>query len=129
MELATDRYHERMSNTQDVPKASRPVWRWALPAASLVVISTSFTWAVEGLPSICPAVYPAPASCAADARLMPAVVGSSVLVGLFVLLLATGRLTRVAGRDGLLWSLLLLIGLTAVVAPMWTLNASGFIVG
>jgi hypothetical protein len=118
-----------MSNTQDVPNASRPLWHWALPASALVVISISLTWAVQELPSICPAVYPAPASCAADARLLPAIVGSAVLVGLFILLLATGRLPRVAGRDGLLWTVLLLIGLAAVVAPMWTLNASGFIVG
>ena len=117
-----------MSNTQDVPNASRPLWHWALPAAALVVISVFFTWSAQKLPIICPAVLPVPASCAADARLMPAVIGSAVLVGLFILLLVTGRLAQRGYRYGLLLTVLLLIGLAAVVAPIWTLNASGFIV-
>jgi len=60
---------------------------------------------------------------------MPAIVGSAVLVGLFILLLGTGRSTRVGDRDRLLSTGLILIGLAAFIAPLWTLGAYGFIIG
>jgi hypothetical protein len=118
-----------MSNPRDAPREIRPVWRWAVPAAALAVVSIAVTWAAHSLPIMCPAIYPAPASCAPDARLVPAIVGSASVVALFVLLLVAGRVSQPDDRSRFLRNCLIMVGIAAFISPIWTLSASGFILG
>ena len=108
---------------------SRPLWRWTAPAAAITAVSIWLTWAAQGLPIICPAMLPAPPSCAADARFVPAVLGSSVLFVLFATLLVAGAVIRPSHRDRTLRKLLIVVVIAAVAAPLWTLGASGFALG
>lgn len=88
--------------------------------------SILLTWAVQTLPSICPAVFPAPPSCAIDARLVPAVVGIVFLLLLLASMVIAGILVRPGRRDVALRAFLVAVVIAAVVAPLWTLGASGF---
>ena len=118
-----------MTSALDEQVAARPLWRWTAPAAAITVVSIWLTWAAQGLPTICPAMLPAPPSCAADARFVPAVLGSAVLVVLFAALLVTGVVIRTGHRDRNLRIFLILVVIAAVVVPLWTLSASGFTLG
>jgi hypothetical protein len=118
-----------MSNPHGKQSEARPVWHWAVPGAALAVVSIALTWAANGLPVICPAIYPAPASCAADARLVPAIVGSASVLALFALLLIAGRVSHADDRSRFLRNCLIMVGIAAVVSPIWTLVSSGFTLG
>jgi hypothetical protein len=118
-----------MTNPQVEPATALPLWRWTAPAAAITAVSIWLIWSARGLPTICPAIFPAPPSCGAVARLDPAVLGSSVLLVLFTTLLVTGAIIRPRHRDRTLRTLLIVIVIAAVVAPLWTLGASGFALG
>ncbi|MCY7413511.1 MAG: hypothetical protein LH471_10825 [Salinibacterium sp.] len=118
-----------MTNARGELATTRPLWRWTAPAAAIAAVSIWLIWAAQGLPIICPAMLPAPPSCAADARLVPAVLGSSVLLALFAALLVAAAVIRPSHCDRTLRRLLIVIVIAAVVAPLWTLGASGFALG
>jgi len=118
-----------MSNPRDAEREIRPVWHWAVPGAALAVVSIAVTWAAHSLPIMCPAIYPAPASCAPDARLVPAIVGSASVVALFVLLLVAGRVSQPDDRSRFLRNCLIMVGIAAFISPIWTLSSSGFVLG
>lgn len=118
-----------MSNTGDDKSETRPIWHWAVPGAALAAVSIALTWAAHAMPTICPAIYPAPASCAADARLIPAIVGSASVLALFALLLIAGRVSRPTDRSRFLRNCLIMLGIAAFISPIWTLSSSGFVLG
>jgi hypothetical protein len=119
-------YSEPMTTvTSDLP-AVRPSWHWSLPAALVAAASILLTWAAQGLPPICPAVFPAPPSCAVDARLGPAVSSIVFLVLLLASMVITGAIISPARRERALRIFLLAVVIAAVVAPLWTFGASGF---
>lgn len=111
--------------TSDLPDV-RSSWHWSLPAVVVTAGSILLTWAIQGLPSICPAVFPAPASCDVDARLGPAVSSIVFLVLLLASMLITGAMTSPARRERALRIFLLAVVIAAIVAPLWTLGTSGF---
>lgn len=115
-----------MTIKPDIQAEARPLWRWIVPAAVIAASSIILVWIVEALPIICPAIYPAPPSCAPGARLGAAIVGSTSLVVLFVALMGVGATTRIGRRDKALRTLLIVLLLVAVAAPLWTLSGSGF---
>ena len=123
------RYSEPMTTEPDEQPTARALWRWTVPAAVIAAVSILLIWVAQSLPIICPAIYPAPPSCAPGARLGPALLGSAVLVALFVALLVTGAVLRPRRRDKALRILLIVLVVAAVVAPLWTLNGSGFALG
>lgn len=121
-----------MTDAPDKLVVERFSWRWAVPGAIIAVLSICLTWAAQGLPTLCPAIRPAPPSCAADARFVSAVFGSIFLTVLFAALLVTGVIFRTGHRDMILRILrifLIVIVVAAVVVPLWTLTASGFALG
>ena len=123
------RYSEPMTTKPDEQPTARALWRWTVPAAVIAAVSILLIWVAQSLPIICPAIYPAPPSCASGARLGPALLGSAFLVALFVVLLVTGAVLRPRRRDKALRILLIVLVVAAVVAPLWTLNGSGFALG
>ena len=118
-----------MTTKPDEQAKARALWRWTVPAAVIAVVSTLLIWVAQSLPTICPAIYPAPPSCAPDARSGPALLGSAFLVTLFVALLVTGAVLQPRRRDKALRVLLIVLVVAAVVAPLWTLTGSGFAPG
>lgn len=105
---------------------ARPLWGWIVAAAVIAAFSIVLVWVVEALPIICPAIYPAPPSCAPGERLGPALVSSASLVALFMALSATGAVIRIGRRDKALRTRLIVLVLVAVVVPLWTLSVAGF---
>lgn len=118
------RYCEFMSPTAE--PESRPSWHRTVGAAFMSGASLWFTWTAQQLPTICPAIYPAPASCAPDARVNPAIWGTVVIVGLFAALLATSATILPERKIVVLRYLMAGLGIAAVVVPLWTLVSSGF---
>ena len=118
-----------MTIKPDERTTARLLWRWTVPAAAITAASILLIWAAQALPTVCPAIYPAPPSCAPDARVGPALLGSAVLVALFAALLVTGAVIQPGRRDRALRTLLIVVVVVAIVAPLWTLGASGFALG
>lgn len=108
-------------------RSTRP--RWVLPLSALAIAAVSLI-AIEwtaGLAPVCPAIYPAPASCFSAGRDVAAVVG----VGLVLALLAATLLVSVfRGRVGrrALPVLVGALGAVAAASPLVALGASGFLV-
>ncbi|MDR6506060.1 hypothetical protein J2805_001748 [Arthrobacter oryzae] len=124
----SSRYCEFMSPTA-VPE-SRPVWRRTVGAAFVGAAFVSgaslwLTWTAQQLPTICPAIYPAPASCAPDARFSPAIWGTLVIVGLFAALVAAAATIHHQRKILVLRSLMAALGIAAIIVPLWTLVSSG----
>jgi hypothetical protein len=105
---------------------SRPVWNRTVGAAFVAGVSLWLTWTAKQLPTICPAIYPAPASCAPDARFSPAIWGTVVIVGLCAALLAANATIRPERKIVVLRCLMAMLGIAAVFVPLWTLVSSGF---
>ncbi|WP_423920589.1 hypothetical protein ACPEEZ_14540 [Frigoribacterium sp. 2-23] len=109
--------------------AERPLWRWTVPALALCLVSLLAIAASSGLESVCPAVYPAPASCTTDAR------GTVALVGGVAIALLTTAVVAVAAAMGpearvrpLRW-LIGALGLVATVAAPAAVVSAGFAAG
>lgn len=105
---------------------SRPIWHRTVGAAVVSGASLWLTWSSQRLSVMCPATYPAPASCAPDARFSPAIWGTVVIVGLFAALLAASATIRTERKIVVLRWLMAVLGVAAVVVPLWTLGSSGF---
>lgn len=105
---------------------SRPIWHRTVGAAVVSGASLWLTWTAQQLPTLCPAIYPAPASCAPDARFSPAIWGTVAIVGLFTALLAASAAIRPERRITVLRWLMAALGITAVVVPLWSLGSSGY---
>ena len=118
-----------MTTRPDDQAKARALWRWTVPAAVIAAVSILLIWVAQSLPTICPAIYPAPPSCAPDARSGPALLSSAFLVALFVALLVTGVVIQPRRRDKALRVLLIVLVVAATVAPIWTLTSSGFALG
>ncbi|WP_146071034.1 hypothetical protein [Cryobacterium sp. Y57] len=118
-----------MTTKPDEQAKARALWRWTVPPAVIAVVSILLIWIAQSLPTICPAIYPAPPSCAPDARSGPALLGSAFLVALFVTLLVTGAVLQPKRRDKALRILVIVLVVAAVGAPLWTLTGSGFAPG
>jgi len=97
-----------------------------LSAAVSAGISLLLTWYLQGLPLICPAIHPAPASCAAEARFTPAAVGSAAVALVFVVVLLAANIRGPARRRAILRGSTAALGIVAVASPVWTLVSSGF---
>ena len=123
------RYPEHMTTKADAQATTRALWRSTVPAAVIGAVSILLIWVAQSLPIICPAIYPAPPSCAPDARLGPALLGTAFLVAMFVALTVTGAVLQPKRRDKALRVLLIVFVVAAVVAPLWTLTGSGFALG
>jgi hypothetical protein len=118
-----------MSSASEKRVPAPPLWQWLAPAAAVTAVSLVLIWAVHGLPTVCPAIYPAPPSCTADLRLAPAVIGSITLALLFAALVVTGAAVASDRRHRVMQTLLIVIVVAAVVAPVWTLLSSSFVIG
>lgn len=108
-----------------MPK-SRPLWHRTVGTAVVAGASLGLTWTARQLPTVCPAIYPAPASCAPDARLEPAIWGTIVIVTLFAAFLAASATVSPERKIIVLRWIMAVLGIAAVVVPLWTLGSSGF---
>jgi small-conductance mechanosensitive channel len=95
-------------------------------AGAITVVTLVLLWVLESLPSICPAIYPAPPSCAADARLGPAIWGSMAVVALFIATIVVGMLITPAKRSRTQSIMVFALVVVAVIAMLVTLGSSGF---
>ncbi|KPG81417.1 hypothetical protein [Frigoribacterium sp. RIT-PI-h] len=96
---------------------------FVLRLAAIAACGLAATWLATGAEQICPAIYPAPESCRAGARIAPATTWTVILTALSALTivldaLRNERAVRVVAVT--------LLGLSCTVAPLWTLFASGF---
>jgi hypothetical protein len=94
-----------------------------LRAVLVTVCGLAATWAATTVERVCPAVYPAPASCFVDRGPTLAAWGTGVLTGMLVafVVLALFRVPTVVGRASLV-----VLGGAAVTAPVVTLVSGGF---
>lgn len=98
-------------------------------AAVISTVSVLLMWYAQQLPTVCPAVYPAPASCSAEARLYPAIWGTVIVVSLCIATFIAVARSGATQRGAIVSKWLLgVLGTAAVIAPLCTLGASGFIV-
>jgi len=93
-----------------------------LGAAAIAVIALAAIWVAQGTENLCPAIYPAPASCSVDARATPAVVGVTLVLAL---LAVNAVLAWVSAPGRLSIGLLAAVG---AIAPLWVFGSAGFIV-
>lgn len=100
--------------------------RMLLPAV-IVVVTLVVLWMMQSLPTICPAIYPAPASCVADARLVPATWGAVAVIALFGATVAIETRLGTVRRDRVGRVMVVILAVAAVVALSVTLFASGFV--
>ncbi|SEE32161.1 hypothetical protein SAMN04489740_1124 [Arthrobacter alpinus] len=103
----------------------RPLWRSTVGAAVVTGASLWLTWSSQQLPTMCPAIYPAPASCSLDAPFSPAGWGTVVIVSLFSALLAASAVIGSERKLIVLRCLMASLGVAAIVVPLWTLGVSG----
>jgi hypothetical protein len=104
----------------------RPLARRLLSAAVVAASGLILTWLLNSLTVICPAVYPAPDTCAADARLLPAIVTSVAIVVVFAVV---ATITLRARRHGPSRAAMVALVLVTVSGLAWTLSSSGFASG
>lgn len=78
------------------------------------------------LPTLCPAIYPAPASCGLDPCPTPALWATVVLAGLCTVVVATGAVLRPEWRGIVLRWFMAVLVVAVIVVPLWTLGSSGF---
>lgn len=102
------------------------MWHGTAGAAVVAGASLWLTWTAQQLSTVCPAIYPAPASCAPDARFSPAIWGTVVIVGLCAALLAASATIRPERKMVVLRWLMAALGVAAVLVPLWTLGSLGF---
>jgi hypothetical protein len=75
------------------------------------------------LPTLCPAIYPAPARCGLDPRLSLALCGTVVLT-VCTVVVATGAVLRPERRGVVLRWFMAVLVVAAIVVPLWTLGLS-----
>lgn len=103
------------------------LWTWTLPAALLAAVGLLATSWARGLPTVCPAIIPAPASCAPQVREVTGLTGSIVLVLLVTVVLVVGATVPPSIRRPPLALAFLALGAAATAVPLVTLGASGFV--
>ena len=104
----------------------RPMWHRTVGATVVVGVSLWLTWTAQQFPTVCPAIYPVPVSCAPDYRFNPAIWGTIVIVGLFAALLAASATIRPGRKIVVLRWLMAALCVASVFVPLWTLGSSGF---
>lgn len=118
----------------DSRSVGRDTGRRMLLPTSIGAVTLALLWMMQSMPSVCPAIYPAPPSCMADARLAPALWGAAILVALLaVTLILDASLARFVPqavtrgrRDSVRMIMVGLLATTALVALTTTLFSSGF---
>ncbi|BDI23420.1 hypothetical protein [Herbiconiux sp. L3-i23] len=114
--------------------SARPVLVRAAVAVVGTMIGLLLLASVRGLPSLCPAIFPAPPSCAPDVRALPAEIGTVGLLVLLAAFIASAGLALVGSRPlrgiGVASTRIIgvLLGLVVIASIVWTLSASGFAV-
>jgi hypothetical protein len=108
---------------------TRSLVKWITAASVTAAIAIILLWVVAALPIICPAIYPAPASCAADARLMPALWGSVAVVSVFLATVIVGVRVEPTNRAPAMSVMVIVLAVLSIIALLVTLSASGFAIG
>jgi len=90
---------------------------------AIAAFGLAATWLATGAAQICPAIYPAPESCGAGARIAPATVGTFVILAFLALTIVLVGLKNERAMNVVAVTL---FGLSCSVVPLWTLFASGF---
>jgi hypothetical protein len=124
----------KVDSSSALRRTSRRMGRRMLLPTGIVVVALALLWMMQSMPSVCPAIYPAPPSCMANARLAPAVSGGAILVAVLAVTLIldaslarfTARAMTRGRRDNVRLIMVGLLAVTAVVALATTLFASGF---
>jgi len=93
-----------------------------LGAVAITAISVAAIWIAQGTENLCPAIYPAPASCSVDARTTPALVGTVLVIGLLAVTLV------LAWRPGAARVAVGVLAAVGAVVPWWVFTSAGFIV-
>jgi hypothetical protein len=101
--------------------------RLSIIAALIAAIGITMIWVIRFMPTICPAVYPAPPSCSPDARAWPAV-WSTVAVSIFFAAAIGSGLVWPMSRERVMGTVVLVLGAATLAGMTVTLLASGFAV-
>jgi len=107
-------------------KTDRTTSQWAALDFGIVVLALALVWLFKNKSVSC--AISSSAGCAADARLVPALVASGVLILLLCLALAITYLVPVARRSIVMGSVSLLLTLAGIIASLLVLFSAGFIV-
>ena len=79
------------------------------------------------VPSICPAVDPAPASCGSDVRQTAALTGIVVVAAALLIWLGIVYLTKPSRRIGAQTAAIILVAVVGVAGLGWTVMSAGFV--
>lgn len=99
--------------------------RWVL-LITTAVVAIGLLWFAKAQPTVCPAIYPAPSSCSAEAREAPALVGTVAVTVLFVACAIVMLTVPVRPRRMVFNLLFTAMVLCAIVGFIVTLFAAGF---
>lgn len=112
-----------LESVSEVAGRSRVFSAGWIAVSALTAVGIVGTWLIYTIPGFCWATYPS--DCSADPRLLPATVGTVVLVVLWVV----GSVVRLRSA-AVVWSRLfaILFAAAAVVVPAVTLDAVGFMI-
>lgn len=107
----------------------RPGWKRLIPMGAVAVGALALLWWVQTipLPTVCPAIYPAPLYCTEDSRFQSAVMGTAIMLALLAAMFVVGLAERIPHRARILWWLGMVTVMAAVVFILRTFAASGLL--
>jgi len=106
--------------------AQRSVLHWAVVNSGIVGLALAVVWLVRSKSVVC-AISSFTACPSADARLIPALVSSVVLVLLWFGALVAGYFVPAAQRSTVLSGVSLLLAVTGIIASLVVLFSAGFV--
>lgn len=101
---------------------------WLLASAIAVALAAGLLIATSGLPAVCPAIYPAPASCQPGARVPFVVAGVLALLLVWIVLAVASRRVSSDRLPSTMTWLVVLLAVVFVVGLGAALFASGFVI-
>ena len=97
------------------------------PTAITAGVGLVVLFLVAQFPEICPAVSPAPPSCAPDARESSALLGAAIIVSVAAAGIGVTYVVPTKLRIGMLRVAMIAVAIASLVAVVMTVLASGFI--
>lgn len=104
----------------------RTASQWAALDAGIVGLALVLVWLFRFKSVVC--AISSRTGCAADARLIPALLASGVLVFMLCVALATAYLVPIAQRSTVMSSVSLVLAVAGIVASLLVLFSAGFTV-
>ncbi|MPV38208.1 hypothetical protein [Georgenia subflava] len=115
--------------TAPAPSLAASRRRTAVLTVIIAVATVVLLWLMQGMETVCQAIYPAPASCAADARRVPGLVSGAATIALAGATFVTNAVAASPRARTVAQVLLGGLVVVAILGLGWTLGASGFVLG